>query len=213
MMALKNLLLLGLLLALNNQFASANNFRMFEGCDCMEEQNGEITILCLNLYNAIGFPKRNFNYLTLSPILTLYISNYKFKQIPGDSFKGLNIRNMALVSNGLETITKNAFRNVLRINNLAITDKITKIETDAFFHLKDKIDELEISSAGITNQILDSFIPEIKILANLKSLVLSDNLTKSLNKEWLKYFPNLQKLDLRANSFSSLDETVLDGNR
>jgi Leucine-rich repeat (LRR) protein len=215
MIAIKVILIISLMLAFNYEYAFANNFCMFEGCDCTQEHNGEIIVICENFSDDknIGFPKRNLNYMTLTPIFVLYISNYRFKQIPDDSFEGLNIRNMALVSNGLETITKNAFRNVLSINNLAITDKITKIETDAFFHLKDKIDELELSSAGITNQIFDSFIPEIKILANLKSLVLSDNLITNLNKEWLKYFPNLEKLDLRGNSLSSLDEAVFDGNK
>jgi hypothetical protein len=125
----------------------------------------------------------------------------------------LNIKLLAFKNNDLEVITKNAFRGVLSVSSLAIFDEIKQIEVDSLFHIRDKIDELEISSSGITNQIFDSFITEIRILANLKSLTLSFNLITSLNKEWLKYFSNLQKLGLNGNSLSDLDEDVFDANQ
>jgi hypothetical protein len=60
---------------------------------------------------------------------------------------------------------------------------------------------------------LDSFISEIKILVNLESLVLSNNLITNLNKEWLKYFSNLKRLDMKGNNLFILEETLFDGNQ
>ncbi|MFY8186133.1 MAG: hypothetical protein ACOVLD_08760, partial [Bacteroidia bacterium] len=123
----------------------------YSECSCRLNGDKSYDITCMPARNK-HFPTRELNATSDLIINLLFITKYDFKSIPNDAFDGLSIKNLILADNQLESITEHAFRGIKSLNMLRLIERnLQKIETNAFFSLAEKLEDLDLVGLDIKN--------------------------------------------------------------
>ena len=186
----------------------------YSECSCRLNGDKSYDITCMPARNK-HFPTRELNATSDLIINLLFITKYDFKSIPNDAFDGLSIKNLILADNQLESITEHAFRGIKSLNMLRLIEKnLQKIETNAFFSLAEKLEDLDLVGLDIKNdEYLDSFFGEINKLYKLNKFTLNNMKISHFKSEWTSILHNLNHLSVSSNNLKELDPTLFNSSK
>jgi hypothetical protein len=185
---------------------------LFNECNCKINLDKSYDIICMPTKTKY-FPKRNNNASMFSKDLLinlLFITRYEFKSVPDDAFSGLNIKNLILAENQLQSLKANSFRGIKAIRMLRLIERNLKtIEANAFSSLEDKLEDLDLVGIRINDKSkLDIFFNQINTLFSLNKLTLNNLNISSFKADWFPILKNLNHLSLPSNSIKTLNENI-----
>lgn len=179
---------------------------LFKDCKCTKNIDNSLDILCISTNDDSLFPTRVENYTgNYSLVNTFLIKRYKFKQIPDEAFRDLEIRNLIIGENSMEKLALNSFRAIKSLQLLRIIEKNFEIiEDHALDWIQHSLIELGLWQLNFVSEHIDSFFEQLGSLYNVRTLnLMGYNLIK-FKPEWTRVFVNVSSLSLASNDLKVL---------
>jgi Leucine-rich repeat (LRR) protein len=209
-----NIIIISILISsIQHQYRTApvqNSECLFQGCKCSKNSDESFDILCISSDSEIQFPLRsNSSFNTNSTINTLLIKRFKFRRIPDGAFADLEVRNLIIGENQLETLTYNAFRDMKSLTLLRIIEKnFNRIEPGALDWVKNSLSELGLWQLDFKHKDIDLFFTELASLNRLRTLNLMGYYLTEFKANWTRIFGNLTTLSLASNDMRRLSPAI-----
>lgn len=189
----------------------------FEGCRCIYNAiSNDISIDCIASNANSEFPRRRYilptnttsNY-TQPKISLLIFYGYNLETVPDNSFSGLYIKYLHLISTNLRKIGENLFNGTEYLEELIIYGaSIDTIEKNAFEPVKETLRKLDLSNCNLNSKKMDRLAPNFKSIIFLKTLILAENRLRELKARWFNTFEQLKVINLAKNGIEIIPDDV-----
>ena len=191
---------------------------IFETCKCYEAvSNRSMEIKCVNENMSEAtpnyFPKRA-NVTVRLNISELRIEKYDFAQIPDDAFQGLSIERLWLYNNNLKTLTRNALRGIVNLENLAIGrySNFEGLEAGAFDPIAKTLTVLSLSNLWMDDEKFIAASIEIRKLEKISWLIFDGNRITRIGPDHFKDLTSLRSFSINFNQLLEIDTTAFSRN-
>lgn len=178
---------------------------------CVQVGTTSFNIFCNTA--ATAFPTRSTAGTVTTPITILTLTNQGFTSIPTGSFTGLNIDQLVMSTNTLQTIAADTFTGATSIRTIGIIDTtFNTIATGGLTPLASSLQELSIITSTLSDANMDTIKTGLTGLGSFTKLVLNTNDLTTIAADWLSGLTTLAELQANNNKMTTLASTAFSSN-